>query len=335
MKNPAGQEVRVAVVAFGGNALIKSGEKGTMAEQLANAQQAASVLLKIIKAGYELILVHGNGPQVGLSLIRVASAADKVPSVPLDVCVSETQGSMGFLLETAISNRLRLESVDKPVVTMLTRVVVDREDPAFQSPTKPIGPFFPKEKAEELMRANNYKMVEDAGRGWRRVVSSPKPLAVVEIGVIKHLVSEGHIVIAGGGGGIPVYEDNDGLVGVEAVIDKDYVASLIAREVGADLFVVLTEVSHVCINFGKKDEQKLDKMNLLEAIDHYRDGQFPKGSMGPKIEASIDYLMNGGKEALITNAHALGKALQRQSGTYILRNESRGFFDLAPRKKGV
>ena len=335
MKNLAGDEVRVAVVAFGGNALIKSGEKGTMAEQLVNAAQAASVLLKIIKAGYELILVHGNGPQVGLSLIRVASAADKVPTVPLDVCVSETQGSMGFLLETALSNRLRLESVDKPVVTMLTRVIVDREDPAFQNPTKPIGPFFPKERATELMKENNYKMIEDAGRGWRRVVSSPKPLQVVEIEVIKHLVRDGHIVIAGGGGGIPVYEDNDGLVGVEAVIDKDYVASLIAKEVGADLFVVLTEVSHVCINFGKKDELKLDKMNLIEAIDHYRDGQFPKGSMGPKIEASIDYLMNGGHEALITNAHALGKALQRQSGTYILRSESRGFIDLAPRKKGA
>jgi carbamate kinase len=334
MRNQAGQEVRVAVVAFGGNALIKSGEKGTMAEQLANAAQAAGVLLKIIKAGYELVLVHGNGPQVGLSLIRVA-AADSVPPVSLDVCVSETQGSMGFLLETALSNRLRLESVEKPVVTMLTRVVVDKEDPAFGDASKPIGPFFTKEQAAVFTKEHGHKMIEDAGRGWRRVVSSPKPLSVVEMGVIKHLVSEGYIVIAGGGGGIPVCEDNDGLAGVEAVIDKDYVASLIAREVGADLFVILTEVSHVCLNFSQKNERKLGTMNLIEAIDHYRDGQFPKGSMGPKIEAAIDYLMNGGREALITNAQSLGKALQKQSGTYIVRSESRGFIDLGPRKKGA
>jgi carbamate kinase len=182
------------------------------------------------------------------------------------------------------------------------------------------------------MKEHGYLMAEDAGRGWRRVVSSPKPLGVVEIEVIRHLVSEGHIVIAGGGGGVPVCTDSKGMLkGVEAVIDKDYVASLIARAVSAELFIILTEVSHVFLDYGKPEERKLDSMNLIEAIDHYRDGQFPKGSMGPKIEAAIDYLMNGGTEALITSASCLGMALKRKSGTYIVRSETGGFLDLQPR----
>jgi carbamate kinase len=239
---------------------------------------------------------------------------------------------MGFLLESALGNALRQERIDKPVVTILTRVVVDAADPAFSSPTKPIGPFFGEEQARAMMAAEGHRMVEDAGRGWRKVVSSPKPLRVVEMDVVRHLVSEGHVVIAGGGGGIPVVEAPDGtLAGAEAVIDKDYAASLIAKAVRADLFVILTEVSHVAIDFGKPTERRLDRMDLLEAIDHYRDGQFPKGSMGPKIEAAIDFLMNGGTEALITNAAALGEALERRSGTYIERAVGR-FIDLSPRR---
>lgn len=324
---------RIAVVAFGGNALIRSQEKGTLDEQLRNASKAASVLMKIVRSGYELMLVHGNGPQVGISLIRVHSAAEKVPVVPLDVCVSETQGSMGYLLETALSNRMQKEGLVKPVVTVLTRVVVDADDPAFNEPTKPIGPFFKEDKAKAMMAAEDVRMVEDSGRGWRRVVPSPKPLRIVEIDTLRRLAADGHVVIAGGGGGIPVREDEDGiLAGVEAVIDKDYVAALIAKSVGAQLFVILTEVSNVCVDFGKKTQRQLDRMTLLEAIDYFREGQFPKGSMGPKIEACIDYLMNGGNEALITNAASLGEALERKSGTYIVRSESRGFIDLRPRQ---
>ena len=325
---------KTAVVAFGGNALIRSGQKGSISEQESNAAQAAAVLTTIVRAGYELILVHGNGPQVGLSLIRADAAADTLPPVPLDVCVSETQGSMGFILETALSNRLGVEKIDKPVITVLTRVLVDRNDPAFSTPTKPIGPFFTEARASHLMKEHGHIMVEDSGRGWRRVVSSPKPLRIVEIGVIRHLVEDGHIVIAGGGGGIPVYElENGELEGVEAVIDKDYVASLLARAVGAELFVVLTEVDQICTNFGKKGQKKLKTMTLIEAIDYYREGQFPPGSMGPKVEAAIDYLMNGGGRALITSAASLERALEGQAGTYIVRSESGGFIDLMPRPK--
>jgi carbamate kinase len=322
----------VAVVAFGGNALIRANEKGTLADQLRNAGRAASVLLKIVRSGYELVLVHGNGPQVGLSMLRVAAAAPDVPAVPLDVCVAETQGSMGYLLGTALSNRLRKDAVEKPVVTLLTRVVVDQEDPAFSDPTKPVGPFFTAEQAA-AMKAGGQSVVEDAGRGWRRVVPSPKPLRVVEIDVIRHLVGEGHIVIAGGGGGIPVGEAEDHtLTGTEAVIDKDYVAALVAKSVRAQLFVILTEVAQVCVDFGKPTQRGIERMDLIEAIDHYRDGQFPRGSMGPKIEAAIDYLMNGGQEALITNAASLGDALQRRAGTTIVRSAGRGFIDLRPRR---
>jgi carbamate kinase len=271
-----------------------------------------------------------------MSLLRVDAAADRAPAVPpmpLDVCVSETQGSMGFLLETAITNRLKRDAVEKPVVTMLTRVIVDAGDPAFKEPSKPVGPFFPEARARRWMEEHGHLMAEDSGRGWRRLVSSPKPLAIVEIDVIRHLLSEGHIVIAGGGGGIPVCDSGDGMLhGVEAVIDKDYVASLMARAVGADLFIILTEVSHVCLDFGRRSQKKLDRMTLIEAIDHYRAGQFPKGSMGPKLEAAIDYLMNGGTEALITSAGRLGQALGRKSGTYIVRSETGGFIDLEPGK---
>jgi carbamate kinase len=218
------------------------------------------------------------------------------------------------------------------VVSVLTRVVVDENDPGFSEPTKPVGPFFSEERARKLMAESGYKMKEDSGRGWRRVVSSPKPRKVVEIDVIRHLVGEGHVVIAGGGGGIPVRTGKAGeLIGIEAVIDKDYVASLIARAVAADLFVILTEVSHVCLDFATKKPRRLDRMTLMEAIDHYREGQFPPGSMGPKVEACIDYLMNGGTQALITSAPALGDALAGRSGTFIVR-ETGGFIDLKPHR---
>lgn len=318
---------KIAVVAFGGNALIKSKEKGTMREQWQNAEEAAMVLMSIVKSGYELVVVHGNGPQVGASLIRQEAAAASLPPQSLDACVAETQGSMGYLLQVSIRNRMIYENIEKPVCTVLTTVVIDPTDPAFYNPTKPIGPFFSKERAEELMKEHGYKMIEDSGRGYRRVVPSPKPLSILEIDIIRHLVETGNIVIAGGGGGIPVYKDGLRLRGSEAVIDKDYVASLIARNVRADLFIILTEVNYVYKNFGKPDQKALDTLTLIEAIDLYREGQFPKGSMGPKIEASIDFLMNGGEEALITNAASLPEAMERKVGTRIIKNTRFGFLD--------
>lgn len=318
---------RIAVVAFGGNALIKSKEKGTIREQWQNAEEAAMVLMSIIKNGYELVVVHGNGPQVGFSLIRQEAASASVPPQTLDACVAETQGSMGYLLQVSIRNRMIYENLEKPVSTVLTTVVVDSVDPAFHNPTKPIGPFFSKERAEALMNENGYRMIEDSGRGYRRVVPSPKPLSILEIDTIKHLVESGNIVIAGGGGGIPVYKDGLRFKGSEAVIDKDYIASLIARNVRADLFIILTEVSCVYKNFGRPDQKAMDTLTLIEAIDLYREGQFPRGSMGPKIEASIDFLMNGGDEALITSAAELPNAIERRAGTRIVKNTRFGFLD--------
>ncbi|MGB9599213.1 MAG: carbamate kinase [Myxococcota bacterium] len=309
---------KIAVVAFGGNALIKSKERGTIKEQWQNAEEAAMVLMSIIKNGYEMVVVHGNGPQVGAALIRQEAASANVPPQTLDACVAETQGSMGYLLQVSIRNRMVYENLEKPVCTILTTVVVDSADPAFHNPTKPIGPFFTRDRAEVLMSENGYKMIEDSGRGYRRVVPSPKPLSILEIDIIKHLVETGNIVIAGGGGGIPVYKDGLRYKGI---------ASLIARNVRADLFIILTEVSCVYKNFGKPDQKAIDTLTLIEAIDLYREGQFPKGSMGPKIEASIDFLMNGGEEALITNAASLPEAVERKAGTRIIKNTRFGFLD--------
>jgi carbamate kinase len=310
---------KIALIAFGGNALLPENQKGLQEEQMRNAQKAAEMMVQIIKKGYELIVVHGNGPQVGNILIQMEEASNKIPPFTLDVCDAMTEGSMGYMLEKALINELRRQSIDKDVATIITQVVVDKDDPAFQKPTKPVGPFYPKFRAQQLMRQKKWTMVEDAGRGYRKVVPSPRPIDVVPKWIIRDLVHSGRVVIAAGGGGIPVVLNSRGLYeGVEAVIDKDYAASLLAREVGAELFIILTGISRVYYNFGKPDQKPLPVITVEEAKKYLAEGQFPAGSMGPKIRAAIEYIEAGGKEVLITSANHLKAALINRSGTRIV-----------------
>ena len=315
---------KLAVVAFGGNALIRKEQEGTQWEQLENAQQTARVLIPILKDGYGLVIVHGNGPQVGNILIQVEEAVTKVPPLSLDVCVAMSEGSIGYMLEVAILNELRRKRLGRRVtMTLVTQVVVDQDDPGFRRPTKPIGPFYPRFRAEDLMHKQGWTMVEDAGRGWRKVVPSPRPLEVVQRDGIKRAVEAGHIVIAGGGGGIPVYRTTGGdLKGVEAVIDKDYTAALIASELKAGLFVLLTGVDQVSINFGKPDQRTIRAMRVREARTHQTEGQFPEGSMGPKVRAAIEFVERTDREVLITSSARLPEALQGKAGTRILPDRS-------------
>ncbi len=312
---------KLALIAFGGNAMLESGEKGTAKEQYRNAKKAASLMVDIVKKGYELIIVHGNGPQVGNLLLQMEGSATTVPPFPLDVCDAMTEGSMGYMLEKAILNELRKQSIDKEVVTLLTQVIVDRDDKAFDNPTKPIGTFYNKFRSGQLVKENHWTMVEDAGRGFRRVVPSPKPIDIVPKRAIRAMVEKGVIVVAAGGGGIPVFLNSSGYVeGVEAVIDKDFASSLISKEAGVDLFIILTGVDRVVENFGKPDAVPLKVIDIEKAEKMLEEGQFPPGSMGPKISASIDYIKNGGSEVLITSAEKLRAALIGRSGTRIVRD---------------
>jgi len=307
---------RIALIAFGGNALLPENERGLQEEQMRNAQHAARLMVHIVRKGYELIIVHGNGPQVGNLLIQMEEAVTKIPPFSLEVCDAMTEGSMGFMLERAVVNELRTHSIDKEVATLVTQVVVDKDDPAFASPTKPVGPFYTKYRAQALAKEKQWTMVEDAGRGYRKVVPSPKPIDVVSKWVIRDLVCAGRIVIAAGGGGIPVIINGRGLFkGVEAVIDKDYVASLIAREVKVDLFIILTGIERVYLDFGKPQQRPVESMTIEQAQEYLAQGQFPRGSMGPKIEAAIEFIQAGGKEVLITSASHLKAALLKRSGT--------------------
>ncbi len=313
---------RLALIAFGGNVMLDAGQKGDAREQYRNACLAAKLMVDVAAKGYELIIVHGNGPQVGNLMLQMEAGANTVPVFPLDVCDAMTEGSMGYMLERALLNELRRRSLDKEVITVLTQVVVDRADKAFQRPTKPIGPFYNSFRAEQLKKKEKWQMVEDAGRGYRRVVASPKPIDVIPKRTIRGLIDRGCIVIAAGGGGIPVCINSHGVIeGVEAVIDKDFASSLIAREAGADLFVILTGVDRVFENFGKENAEAIKVMGISRAARLYESGQFPAGSMGPKILAAIEYIQGGGREVLITSPDKLRQAMVGRSGTRIVRDE--------------
>jgi carbamate kinase len=309
---------KIALIAFGGNAILPENQRGLQSEQVKNAQKAAHLMIHVVKKGYDLIIVHGNGPQVGNLLMQMEEAINKIPPFSLEICDAMTEGSMGYMLERAIINELRKNSLDREVATLITQVVVDKEDTAFEKPTKPIGPFYTKYRAQMLARQKKWKMIEDAGRGYRKVVPSPRPIDIVPKRVIQDLVHSGKIVITAGGGGIPIIIDGNGLFqGVEAVIDKDHAASLIASEGKADLFIILTNVDRVYLNYGKPDEKPIDEMSVGQAQIYLDQGQFPPGSMGPKIQAAIDYIHHGGKEVLITSANHLKAALLNRSGTKI------------------
>ena len=313
--------MNLAVVALGGNAIIKRGERGTVAEQFANTRQALSGIMDLIEEGYHIVLTHGNGPQVGNALIRVeeALASGKAQDRPLGVCVADTEGGMGYMIEQSLQNKLHLNKIKIPVVTILTQVIVDKNDPSIKNPTKPIGPFFTEEEAK-IMKSRNLKMVEDCGRGWRRVVPSPIPLKIVERETIKKLVEQGTIVIAAGGGGMPVYVEEDGTYeGIDAVIDKDLSSSALAKDVGADIFLILTDVNEASLNFGKSNQKALRNINVCEAKQYLKEGHFPPGSMGPKIQAAIEFIESGGKKAIITSLECAGKAIKGEAGTRIVK----------------
>jgi carbamate kinase len=313
------QSSRLAVVAFGGNALLKPEDRGTQEEQIARAKQAARWLAEIVRHGYKLLVVHGNGPQVGNILVQAEEASTKIPPQSLDVCVAQTEGSMGFMLQQAIRNRLESIGIGGEVAAVLTEVEVDANDPAFKRPTKPIGPFFTRYRAEALERDLGWTMREDSGRGWRHVVPSPRPLRILNMKTISRMIGEASVVIAAGGGGIPVVRGRDGQWrGIEAVIDKDYASALIAGELRADLFIILTGVNKVAIDFGKPSQQNVDRMTVAEAEKHLASGQFPAGSMGPKIEASVQFVHATGKQVLITDVDHLRDALEGREGTVIV-----------------
>jgi carbamate kinase len=311
---------KLAVVAFGGNALLRPEDRGTHEEQLARAKQAARWLAELVVRGYHLIVVHGNGPQVGNILIQAEEASTKVPPQSLDVAVAQTEGSMGFLLQQAIRNRLESIGAGGPVATVLTEVEVDVNDPGFKRPSKPIGPFFTRYRAEALERDLGWTMREDAGRGWRHVVPSPRPLRILNTDAVSHMLDWAKVVIAAGGGGIPVVRGRDGQWrGIEAVIDKDFASALLAAELKAELYVILTGVPKVSLDFGKKSERMVDRMTVEEAERHLREGQFPAGSMGPKIEAAIQFVRGSGSEVLITDVEHLRDALEGRAGTRIVK----------------
>jgi carbamate kinase len=309
----------LAIVAFGGNALLRPEDRGTQEEQIARAKQAARWLAEIVRHGYKLIVVHGNGPQVGNILIQAEEASTKIPPQSLDICVAQTEGSMGFLLQQAIRNRLEAIGIGGEVATVLTEVEVDATDPAFKRPTKPIGPFFTRYRAEALERDLGWTMKEDAGRGWRHVVPSPRPLRILNIVTISRMVETAAVVIAAGGGGIPVVRSRDGQWrGIEAVIDKDFASALLAAELKADLFIVLTGVPKVAIDYGKPTQRNIDRMTADEAQKYFDEGQFPPGSMGPKMEAAIQFVRASGTSVMITDVEHLREALDGQEGTSIV-----------------
>ena len=309
---------KLAVVAFGGNALLRPEDRGTQEEQIARAKQAARWLAEIVRHGYKLIVVHGNGPQVGNILIQAEEASTKIPPQSLDVAVAQTEGSIGFMLQQAIRNRLESIGLKGDVATVLTEVEVDVNDVAFKRPTKPIGPFFTRYRAEALERDLGWTMSEDSGRGWRHVVPSPRPLHILNVNTIARMVDTASVVMAAGGGGIPVVRGRDGQWrGIEAVIDKDFASALLAKELSADIFIILTGVAKVAIDFGKATETQLDRMTIAEAEKHLAAGQFPVGSMGPKIEAAIQFVRAGGREVLITDVEHVREAIAGNDGTVV------------------
>lgn len=303
------------VVALGGNAILQTGQKGTAEEQLANVRLAAEQIAQLVLAGHQVVLTHGNGPQVGNILLQNAAASPAVPAMPLDICGAESQGFIGYLLQQSLVNALREQGVNKPVVTIVTQVVVDANDPAFSKPTKPIGPFYPAEEAQRLM-AKGLAMQEDRARGgWRRIVPSPVPLRIWEREAIISLIDSGAIVIAAGGGGIPVVQTPAGLQGVEAVIDKDLAGQRLANDVGADVLLILTDVEAVALDWGLPTQRWLHDVTLAEVEAYQAAGHFQAGSMGPKVAAACNFLASGGEMAIITSLQTATQALAGNTGT--------------------
>ncbi len=300
---------KLAVVAFGGNALLRSGQRGTCQEQMQNVADTCQSLLPFLRQGYNLVIGHGNGPQVGNVLLQneAGSQQFEIPSMPMDVCGAETQGLIGYMIELGLNRVLVKENIKRNVITLVTQVVVDKDDPMFQNPTKPVGPYYTEEEAEAYAAETGAIYKEDPkGRGWRKVVASPKPIAIQNVDIVKRLADEGNIIVTVGGGGIPVIEKEGIHIGVEAVIDKDLASAMTAIEIKADEFYILTDVPKVYINFRKENEKALDTITVAEAKQYLAEGQFTEGSMAPKVRAAILFVEATGHEAIITEATKLG-----------------------------
>jgi carbamate kinase len=319
MSAPAQSTKPLAVVAVGGNAILREDQAGTQREQVLAARKMAEAILVVLREGYRLLVVHGNGPQVGRELVRSEEASTKVPPRTLHACVASTQGTMGSLLETEIRNLCRRSGPPTPVTAVVTHVLVSPNDPGFDRPTKPIGPFYSAWRAKELGKTRAWHLVEDAGRGWRQVVPSPRPLEVLEVDAIEQLLEAGHLVIAGGGGGIPVYVDDRGqLAGSDAVIDKDYTAGLLAEKLGAEVLATLTAVESVYVHYRRPEQRALERVSAAELRRFEENGHFAAGSMGPKVAAALAFVEAGGSTAIITTAEKLPAALADRAGTRIV-----------------
>ena len=313
MKSP------LAVIAIGGNSLILDSKKITVADQYQAASETAHHIAALVAAGYRVVITHGNGPQVGFILLRSDLARNVLHQVPLDSCVADTQGALGYQIGQTLANELRRQGIQKSIATVVTQVLVDNQDPAFSNPTKPIGSFYTEEEARKHKADSGWTLKEDAGRGWRRVVASPKPLRIVEEDTVRLLLEQDVVVIAVGGGGIPVRENEKGeLEGCAAVIDKDLASCLLAKNLKADLFIISTGVDKVAVDYKKPTQRELDKLTVAEAKKYLAEGQFPAGSMGPKIEAAIDFLEHGGKEVIITQPFLLEEAIAGRNGTHLV-----------------
>ena len=308
-----------AVIALGGNALIKKGQKGTIYEQFANTRRSTKSIVKMIKEGWGVVITHGNGPQVGAILLQNKVAKDLTPAMPLGICVAESEGLIGYMIQQCLSNALKKEQIEKPVIALITQVIVDQDDPSLTHPTKPIGPYYNEDEAIQLRKEGCQMTCQP--RGWRMVVPSPDPKQIVEGESIRKMLDEGIIVIASGGGGMPVVEkENGGLDGLEAVIDKDLTAERLAEAVEAELLLILTDVEKVYLHYGTPKQKTLDKISLKELKNYYETGQFPPGSMGPKILAAIRFLESGGKKVIVANIEKGWEALHGETGTLIVRD---------------
>jgi carbamate kinase len=310
--------IRTGLIAVGGNSLIRAGETGPIAEQLTNARRTAAAIVGLIREGWRLVVTHGNGPQVGAQLLRSEAAVDQLPGETLDMCGAATQGEIGYLLAHALREEVAKAHLDVPVASVITQTVVSADDPAMQRPTKPIGPFYARDEAERRKRLYGWTMVQDSGRGYRRVVPSPEPVEIIETDVIRSLLDARVLVIACGGGGIPMVRRANGLLaGVEAVIDKDRASALLASDLGVEAFIISTDTQFVFLDYGKPTQRALREITATELQKQLSAGQFPPGSMGPKVESALRFLRNGGREVVITSYEYLLDAMRGTSGTHV------------------
>jgi|TARA_B110000196_G_scaffold181229_1_gene155381 carbamate kinase len=313
---------KIAIIAAGGNSLIIDENHKSIPDQYLAAATTSRYIVDMIEQGWNVVITHGNGPQVGFIMRRSEIAINEVPPVPMDYAGADTQGAIGYMFQRAMRNEMKKRGIDRNAIAVVTQILVDRKDKAFSNPAKPIGSFMDEPTAQKHAAKHGWVVRKEEERGWRRVVASPKPIAILDIKAIETLIESNYIVIACGGGGIPVYEDSEGTIqGIEAVIDKDFASGLLAQELIADLFIITTEVEKVAINFGKKNQRWLNKISIKEAREHLKSGQFPDGSMGPKINSILKFLDSGGKAGIITNPPNLGRALKQETGTWIVSDD--------------